>query len=189
MENASKALIMAAEILIGVMVISIAVYLFNVLGQYGADTTEQIQESQLQQFNNQFLKYYGNTSTQTADGKIVVEPIKCTMQDIVGLANLAKKINESNGFSTTQAEQRSDNSYYIQIDLQIGTKPYKNIEAREQKDLLNLLRDDGNYGILIEEDELGDKVAKQKYFKALEPGISETTKRVNYMKFVYDPDL
>lgn len=187
MENASKALIMAAEILIGVMVISIAVYLFNVLGQYGADTTEQIQESQLQQFNNQFLKYYGNTSTQKADGKIVVEPIKCTMQTIVGLANLAKKINESNGF--TEPEQYSDNSYYIQIDLQIGTKPYKNIEAKEQKDLVNLLRDDGNYGILIEEDELGDKVAKTKYFKALEPGISGVTKRVNYMKFIYDPNL
>ena len=187
MENASKALIMAAEILIGVMVISIAVYLFNVLGQYGADTTEQIQESQLEQFNNQFLKYYGNTSTQNADGKIVAEPIKCTMQTIVGLANLAKKINESNGF--TEPEQYSDNLYYIQIDLQIGTKTYKNIEAKEQDKLIELLKDEGNYGVLIEEDELGDKVAKTKYFRALEPEISETTKRVNYMKFVYDSTL
>ena len=187
MENASKALIMAAEILIGVMIISIAVYLFNVLGQYGADTTAEIQESQLQQFNNQFLKYYGNTSTQTADGKVVVEPIKCTMQVIVGLANLARKINESNDF--TVAEQYSDNSYYIQIDLQIGTKPYKNIEAKEQSELINLLKDEGNYGVLIEEDDLGDKVAKTKYFRALEPGISGVTKRVNYMKFIYDPNL
>ena len=38
MENASKALIMAAEILVGVMIISIGVYLFNTLGQYSADT-------------------------------------------------------------------------------------------------------------------------------------------------------
>ena len=187
MENASKALIMAAEILIGVMIISIAVYLFNVLGQYGADTTAEIQESQLQQFNNQFLKYYGNTSTKKADGKVVVEPIKCTMQEIVGLANLARKINESNGFTVT--EQYSDNSYYIQIDLQIGTKPYKNIEAKEQSELINLLKDEGNYGVLIEEDDLGDKVAKTKYFRALEPGISGVTKRVNYMKFIYDPNL
>ena len=41
MENASKALIMAAEVLIGVMIISIGVYLFNVFGQYSADNTKR----------------------------------------------------------------------------------------------------------------------------------------------------
>ena len=57
MENASKALIMAAEILIGVMIISIGVYLFNTLGQYSAETTAEMEETQQAQFNNQFLKY------------------------------------------------------------------------------------------------------------------------------------
>ena len=56
MENASKALIMAAEILIGVMIISIGVYLFSTMGEYSADTTAQMQEAQINQFNNQFLK-------------------------------------------------------------------------------------------------------------------------------------
>ena len=40
------------------MIISIAVYLFNTFGQYSAETTAQIEETQITQFNSQFLKYY-----------------------------------------------------------------------------------------------------------------------------------
>ena len=45
MENASKALIMAAEILIGIMILSITVYLFNVFGRYSADRYAEIEET------------------------------------------------------------------------------------------------------------------------------------------------
>ena len=37
MENASKALIMAAGVLLGVMIISFAVYLFSTFGSYSND--------------------------------------------------------------------------------------------------------------------------------------------------------
>lgn len=127
MENASKALIMAAEILVGVMIISIGVYLFNTMGEYSAATAEEIEEARIDSFNQQFLKYYGTSNIEGGN----IEPIKCTIHDIIGLANLARKTNEQNGF--TEAEAASDNSLYIQIDLKIGAKTYRNIEALRAK--------------------------------------------------------
>lgn len=157
------------------MIISIAVYLFNTFGQYSAETTAQMEETQITQFNSQFLKYYGTTSTDS--GKIT--PVYCTIHDIVGLANLAKQTNLNNGF--TEVEPISDGSYYIQIDLQIGVKTYKNIESYEQNELLNLIKEnsityvqDGN-----------EQKAETKYFKCSgEPGFGQITRLVNYMKFV-----
>ena len=57
MENASKALIMAAEILVGVLIISIAVYLIMTMGEYSANTTSRMEDAQITQFNQQFLQY------------------------------------------------------------------------------------------------------------------------------------
>ena len=45
MENASKALIMAAEILIGVMIISVGVYLFNMFANYSSERYKKIEDT------------------------------------------------------------------------------------------------------------------------------------------------
>lgn len=162
MENASKALIMAAEILLGVMIVSVGVYLFNTLGNYSAETTKKIEEAQIDQFNNQFLKYYNK---------------KCTIHDIVDLANLARKINEENGFSTAQTVTDYENypNIYVQIDL---GKDKKNLESWRQDKLITLIKEND-----IIEDVSGYPVIKYFYCKD-QPGISNITKRVNYMKFV-----
>lgn len=189
MENASKALIMGVEILIGVMVISIAVYLFSVLGQYSAETTAEMESTKLQQFNEQFTKYYGTTST-LKDGKIVNEPIKCTLQDIVGTANMANMYNKQNGFEEPQDVTQNPGSYYIQVDVDLGSGPvYKNLEDKTQDELINILKDDGNYGIRVGVDQNDDVVAVTKYFKVTEIRYSDVTQRVNYIKFVYDASL
>lgn len=181
MENASKALIMAAEILIGIMIISIGVYLFGTMGEYSADTTAELEERQISQFNNQFLKYYG---TQTLDNG-ETEPIKCTIHDIIGLANLARKTNEDNGFTEipTRLEQQRDSLYYIQIDLEIKRqRPFTNLETYSQDALVNLLK---QYSIIYSQDEDGNTIAQTKYFMCESmPGIGENTRLVNYMKFV-----
>lgn len=169
MENASKALIMAAEILIGVMIISIGVYLFNTLGQYSAETTAEMEETQLAQFNNQFLKYYGTSGGQ---------PITCTIHDIVGLANLANKTNVANGFEGI--DSISDTSYYIEIDLKLGVKTY-NLEAMPQDELINLIKEND---IIYSIDKDGNTIANTKQFICKqEPGIGAVTRRVNYMLF------
>lgn len=170
MENASKALIMAAEILIGIMIISIGVYLFNIIGKYSAETTAKMEETQIEQFNAQFLKFYGTSSTEGNDP----EPIRCTIHDIVGLANLAKKTNESNGFYEEQ--EPSDNLYYIQIAL--GNEAH--LENFEQNDLIDLVKKND---VKIIENQMTYK-AEKKYFKCTVANIGKNTKVINYMKFV-----
>lgn len=191
MENASKALIMAAEILIGVMIISIGVYLFNVMANYSANTSKKMEDARLEQFNNQFLKFYGTVITRE-DGKQKVEPVKCTIHDIIALANLARKENEQNGFNDRNgykdgidiSKNAKENAYYyVQIDLKIGGSTYKNIETMQQEKLIELLKQND---IVINDDTDSELEKTQtKYFICeSEPVISNITRRVDYVKFV-----
>ena len=62
MENASKALIMAGAILIAIMIISLAVYLFTDFGTTSAEINKENAERQLTQFNTQFTTYLGRNN-------------------------------------------------------------------------------------------------------------------------------
>lgn len=79
MENASKALLMAASILIGMLILSLAVYLFVSFGTTSAEIHKEIEEQQLQQFNSQFTSYIGKEGI--------------TIYDVVSVANLATENN------------------------------------------------------------------------------------------------
>lgn len=63
MENASKALIMAAGVLIGVLIISLAVYLFADFGSTSAEINRQNEQQKIVQFNSQFTSYIGKELT------------------------------------------------------------------------------------------------------------------------------
>ena len=67
MENASKALIMAGGVLIGVLIISLAVYLFVSFGQTSAEINSQNAQKQINQFNSQFTSYEGNNQLTIHD--------------------------------------------------------------------------------------------------------------------------
>lgn len=166
MENASKALIMAAEILLGVMIISIGVYLFSTLRNYSAETVKGMEDTQIEQFNNQFLKFYGTSGGET---------ITCTIHDIVGLANYVQKTNETNGF--IEVESVSDSSYYIQIDLKTNGKTIEHLETKTQDELVNIIKEND---VMI--DESGETVTK-KFYVEESPKVGEYTRRVNYIKF------
>lgn len=86
MENASKALIMAGGILIGILIISLAVYLFTDFGRTAADINDRNASQQLVDFNSKFTKY---ESYKDNDGNW-----KTTVYDIVTLAGYAKENNE-----------------------------------------------------------------------------------------------
>ncbi len=98
MENASKALIMAAGVIVGVLIISIGVYLFYTYADYSLDAYKAMESAQIDQFNSQFLKYYGNTLTKYTDANkneySKETPILCTTHDIVTLATLANQNNK-----------------------------------------------------------------------------------------------
>lgn len=80
MENASKALIMAAGVLIGIMILSLAVYLFATFGSTSTELHKQKETDQLNQFNSQFTSYEGKEDI--------------TIYDVITVANLATENNK-----------------------------------------------------------------------------------------------
>ena len=86
MENASKALIMAGGILIGILVLTLAIYLFINFSHQAEQTYNQIKENQLNQFNNAFVSL-----EQTNDGGGHI-----TIYDVISIAKKAREYNDSN---------------------------------------------------------------------------------------------
>ena len=95
MENAVQALLIAAGVLIGIMVISLGVTLFGSLGDYIGNTQEQIDANAVQIFNEQFTRYID---------------VSLTIQDVVTAANTAFESNTNYGLT-----EPSDTNYYIII--------------------------------------------------------------------------
>ena len=60
MENAARALTMAAGVLIGIMIISIAVYLFTSLGNTSSEIYSKVEQTKIDKFNSQ-LNYIDET--------------------------------------------------------------------------------------------------------------------------------
>ncbi len=102
MENASKALIMAAGVLIGVLIISLAVYLFATFGATSAQIHSQNAEKQVTQFNTKFTSY------EDKEG--------LTIYDIITVAGFAKENNDYYG---------NDENYTIEIIKQ-GQRNFQN---------------------------------------------------------------
>ena len=171
MENASKALLMAAEVLIGVMIISIAVYLFNIYGNFSREKNDQIAADQLAQFNNQFLKYVGYRTN--SDG--ITEQVILTIHDIASLANLARKNNETYGLITSDYNVQGTNNY-IRIDLKIqGESEKHNLEQYTDRQMVDLIK---NHALDFTQENLKKYVCLDTNYH-----ISSHTGRVNYMKF------
>lgn len=141
MENASKALIMSASILIGIIILSIAAYLFTAFGGSSKEIQERVDSRVLAEFNNNFLKYQGSE--------------ECTIHDIVNLAKFAKKTNET-------LEVHSNSQYYIHVNLK-GNRPKEDLtEYRNESDWVNLLSEKSvNYKV----DEDGNPTADLQYYK------------------------
>ena len=60
MENASKALLMAAGVLIALIIIGALLLMFNNLSNYQETNTQNTRESQIVEFNKQFETYDRN---------------------------------------------------------------------------------------------------------------------------------
>lgn len=171
MENASKALMMAASVLLGLMIISVGVALFNSFAGSGSNIMSKIEETQIAEFNNQFLKYYGETTQlNEKTNKYETQKIKITAHDIVTLVNLAKKNNIK--YEVEEQSENSENSNYVQITL---NKKYRNMEKQQEDVLTDFIQD--NNMIYNSENEL---VTKYYYINNVK--VSEVTKRVIYIE-------
>lgn len=172
MENASKALIMAASVLLGVMILTITVYMFSVFSEYSENTYAKMEATQIDQFNNQFLKYYGNINytyenEDTGKEETVNGPIKLTAHDIITISNLAQQNNKQ--YNLEELQSYDESMYYVQIDY-INNKVKKesatNLEKWEEKAKITFINEHSN-----------------EEFMCSNVIISQITKRVCYMKF------
>ena len=75
---------MAAGVLISIVILSIAVYLFTYFGGYAQGVEDEVRTNQIAQFNDQFLSYQVKS---------------LTIYDVITLANLAKDYNLENEYT------------------------------------------------------------------------------------------
>jgi len=87
MENSIKALLIAASVIIGMMIISIGVSLYASLSSYVENTQEEITKNEIRQFNEQFTKYINYDTL--------------TIQDIVTATNIAYENNLKTDYYVT----------------------------------------------------------------------------------------
>lgn len=135
MENASNALIIAGGVLIGVLIISLAVYLFADFGSTSAEINKKTEEQQLVQFNSKFTVY---ESTEK----------KWTIYDIVTVAGYAHENNvyytddESEGWVDTNY---FENNYKITVNIR-GSSGISggttNIQERAASRYNDMIRDE-----------------------------------------------
>ena len=110
MENAVKALLIAAGVLIGVMVLSLGITLLDSLSEYSVDTQKQIDANARQKFNEQFTRYIDTN---------------LTIQDVVTAANAAYENNTKNGLT-----ESSDNNYYVIVNMPENNNLEQNIDEK-----------------------------------------------------------
>ena len=76
MENASKALIMAGGMLIGILILTLAAYLFITFGYQASKVGDRVKEQQIEKFNSDYNVY--------------AESDNITIYDVITVANRAR---------------------------------------------------------------------------------------------------
>lgn len=103
MENATQALLIAAGMLIGIMILSLGVTLFAELSSYVETSHDEIRFNELNSFNTQFLKYQDINE-------------QLTIHDVITVANLANENNSS--YNLTDASSRGNQAiFYVAVYL------------------------------------------------------------------------
>lgn len=119
MENASKALLMSASVLIGVVIMSLAVYLYTNFSSSVNEMNNQMEQGQLQEFNNKFTSYEAKGTT-------------LTIYDVITVTNMAKENN-----SHYELTGQTDNNFYIIVKFEDEER----MELKNEEELIDILTD------------------------------------------------
>lgn len=153
MENASKALLMAASILVGVMLLTLGVYLFSIFGDYGTQISKRIEQQQIDEFNSQFYKFENSQEVR--------------IHDIISITNLAMQYNQENDFESTS-------KYHIKVTINgIGV---------EGKDL-ETITEESKKTALINKYALKSDNKTIQYFRCVNVTVEPISKIVNSITF------
>lgn len=135
MENASKALIMAAGVLIGILTISLMVYLFNRLGQSNKLIYNQIQEREVQEFNSKLLQGGGEDLTSKNTGSYA------STTELMAALAFIRDINLNQNYPSTNDEP------FIQVKVTGTPSIGESIRFNDYKELFINRDSNGKYGI------------------------------------------
>ncbi len=90
MENTTKALMMAAGVLIGIIILSLTVYLVNSIQGFSSNYNSSLELQQLEQFNTNFTVFEGRNNI--------------SFHEIMTLVNLAKEFNKTNNLDKNDSQ-------------------------------------------------------------------------------------
>ena len=166
MENASRALLIAAGVLVGVLLLSLAVYLFTIFGNFGSEMSIQMNQENISEFNSQFTKYESHQD-ENGDWQNL-----CRAQDVVTIANLAK---ENNGQYDYTSSDEGTGYYYVRVIVKTGHNTRNNYETASIDDYTNFLKQFSG--------SIQNGVFNVTYFKCTNIKINENSKRVCSITF------
>lgn len=101
MENATKALYIAAGVLIGILILSLGVNLYFTFSQYAKVTQEEIQRTNIATFNETFLKYQGKKDI--------------TIQEVVSIKNYVLEYNTSYSNYDVKTSRHDGTNEYVDV--------------------------------------------------------------------------
>ena len=104
MENASKALIIAGGTILGIMILSIMLYLFRAGGRVSQRIDDKQIYYNIQMFNQQFENFAGTEEhVDRETGAITTRPKGNTISDVITCINLASDANRDVGYNALNA--------------------------------------------------------------------------------------
>ena len=128
MENASKALIIAAGVLMGVLILSLAAYLIATFGSSSAEIQKVNEQKLLAEFNSKFTVYEGRKDL--------------TLYDVLTIANYAKENNDKYNLDTSSAGNNS--TFYINVKINNIENYFETLSLEEQNEKLQVNQANGN---------------------------------------------
>ena len=174
MENASKALIIVAEVLIAMLILTIGVTLFRSFSDFGKETAEKMEQTKIDEWNSNFTKYFGDVSAIGENGQEIKHPIYVTAHDIVTVANFARQYNISREYDPNDKQNNSNGLLdYVQV---VVKGKISTIHDHFETDLNNKNDFLKNYSLKSNNEDI-------RYFKCESYKVSDVTKKVCYIVF------
>lgn len=134
MENASKALIFAGSILITLMIIGVAVYIFQRGQNLNDNTASRAENAEIQSFNAQFSSYetvWNNGATFSDKHSRYTAPSTLnTIADVISAVNLASSTNSQNNYGYSYYETRGgfvETINAVEVIIDMSTNTHENL--------------------------------------------------------------
>lgn len=130
MENATKALLITAGVLIGVLILSLGTYLYYSLSSYLDENQSQIERNELNKFIVKFSKYVNYSGND--------KQFDLSIHDVVTAANIAYENNRYYNLDSSNAD--NPNTLYVEVKVQLDggkTNLEEELKNKSVEDIIN----------------------------------------------------